>query len=371
MTTIRRLRVSAVAFGSDEYSWSALMPSMLNTDTVVRIDTSDGLQGWGAACSCVEHDIDLSVAHGTKPMLPGLLGRDASQIDELWEWMSWRKPYVTNPSIAAIDMALWDLAAQRAGVPLHRHLGAAADRLPAYASIPVLEDPQANIDLIERLADDGFSTFKFHYKSVPEPDIELIRVIHQTFGPRGFRFMFDAECAYDLEQATAVGSAAADAGFVWLEAPLADRDLAGYAELRRRVDVDVLPAGLTVADEQDLANALTAEPWSRVRTDAAACGGITPLLRIAALADRHGLKTELQSWGSSMSTIANFQASLALSATDWFEVPVPRADFDVPGVERITVDEAGHAVAPTAPGLGLIVDWDEFDAASQVLFDVS
>ena len=371
MTTIERIRVSAVAFGSDEYSWSALMPSMLNTDTVVRIDTSDGLQGWGAVCSCVEHDIDLSIAHGTKPLLPGLLGRDATDLDGIWEWMSWRKPYVTNPSIAAIDIALWDLAARRAAEPLHTHLGATADRLPAYASIPVLEDPQANIELIERLAEDGFTVFKFHYKSVPEPDIELIRVIHEMFAPRGFRFMFDAECAYDLDQATAVGRAAADADFVWLEAPLPDRSLADYTELRRRVDVDVLPAGLTVADEQDLANSLTADPWSRVRTDAAACGGITPLRRIAALAERHGLRTELQSWGSSLSTIANLQASLALPATDWFEVPVPRIDFDVPGVERIDVDGTGAAVAPSGSGLGLAVDWDEFDARSQLLFDVS
>ena len=87
---IDRIRVYTKGFGSDRYSWSALMPLMVNTDTITRVSLSDGSEGMGAVCSCVEHGVDLAIAHGIRPLLPGLLGQGVSDIHGLWEWMTWR-----------------------------------------------------------------------------------------------------------------------------------------------------------------------------------------------------------------------------------------------------------------------------------------
>ncbi len=387
---IERIRVHVIGFGSDRYSWSALMPAMVNTDTIVRITLSDGSEGVGAVCSCVEHGVDRAVAEGIRPLIPGLIGRELAdlgpadlgpsdldktdpnlaEIDRIWDWMSWRRPYVGNPSIAAIDIALWDLAAKRANRPLWAHLGGSRNTMPAYASIPVLEDHDANIALIEGLTADGFGLFKFHYKCVAEADIGLIEAIDAAFGDSGLTFMFDAECAYDLEAAKRVAAAAEAAGFLWLEAPMPDRNLADYAALKAATSLPILPAGITIADEQDIVNALAHNGWSAVRCDTASSGGLTPMRRIADLAAAHEMNFELQSWGSSLSTAANFHLSLATPHSRYFEVPVPRQDFDLPGVSPIAVNASGTATAAEAPGLGLEIDWTELEAASEMVLDV-
>ena len=368
---IDRIRVYTKGFGSDRYSWSALMPLMVNTDTITRVSLSDGSEGMGAVCSCVEHGVDLAIAHGIRPLLPGLLGQGVSDIHGLWEWMIWRKPYIGNPSIAAIDIALWDLAARRAGQPLYQYLGGTRDRIQSYASIPVLENHDANIRLINRLAAEGVTLFKFHYECQADADIGLIEAIDDAFGGSGIGFMFDAECAYSPDDALRVATAAEKAGFLWLEAPMPDRNLADYAVLKSRTGVPVLPAGITIADEADIANALQTDAWSAIRCDTASSGGITPMRRIASLAESHGMKFELQSWGSSLSTAANFHLTLATPHSSYFEVPVPRQDFDIPGVTRLHVDDAGDALAPAGHGLGLDVNWDELEAGADLIFDTS
>ena len=150
-----------------------------------------------------------------------------------------------------------------------------------------------------------------------------------------------------------------------------DRNLADYAALKSRTGVPVLPAGITIADEVDIANALQTDAWSAIRCDTASSGGITPMRRIASLAESHGMKFELQSWGSSLSTAANFHLTLATPHSSYFEVPVPRQDFDIPGVTRLHVDDAGDALAPAGHGLGLDVNWDELEAGADLFFDTS
>ena len=122
-SVIERIRVYAVQYGPKEYSWSAWMPEMTNTDTLVRLETKDGQTGIGAVSSCSERDIDLSIAYNMKPLLRGLLGKDGLQIEENWQWMAQRRPYVHNSAIAALDIAMWDLLAKQNDLPLSSLLG--------------------------------------------------------------------------------------------------------------------------------------------------------------------------------------------------------------------------------------------------------
>jgi L-alanine-DL-glutamate epimerase-like enolase superfamily enzyme len=81
-SVIERIRVYAIQYGSKEYSWSAWMPEMTNTDTLVRLETKDGQTGIGAVSSCSERDIDLSIAYSMRPLLRGLLGKDGLRVEE-------------------------------------------------------------------------------------------------------------------------------------------------------------------------------------------------------------------------------------------------------------------------------------------------
>ena len=132
-SVIERIRVYAIQYGPKEYSWSAWMPEMTNIDTLVRLETKDGQTGIGAVSSCSERDINLSIAYNMKPLLRGLLGKEGLQVEENWQWMAQRRPYVHNSAIAALDIAMWDLLAKQNDLPLSSLLGGKRDVLQACA----------------------------------------------------------------------------------------------------------------------------------------------------------------------------------------------------------------------------------------------
>ncbi|MDN5821987.1 MAG: bifunctional D-altronate/D-mannonate dehydratase, partial [Brachybacterium sp.] len=93
-----------------------------------RITTSDGLTGLGDGTL---NGRELAVASYLRDhVAPTLIGRDESQIESIWQYLYrspyWRRGPVTMAAVAAIDMALWDIAAKKAGEPLYKLLGGAS-----------------------------------------------------------------------------------------------------------------------------------------------------------------------------------------------------------------------------------------------------
>ena len=369
-SVIERIRVYSIQYGPKEYSWSAWMPEMTNTDTLVRLDTKDGQTGIGAVCSCSERDMDLSIAYSMKSLLRGLLGKDGLQVEKNWLWMAQRRPYVCNTAIAALDIAMWDLLAKQNDLPLSSLLGGKYDALQAYASIPVLENPTANVELIYQLAQAGFTTFKFHNVCIPDPDIKLIKTISQEFQEQQFGFMFDAECGYDLTGALQVAKHMQRSGFVWLEAPFPDRNYSDYRRLCQSTELQILPAGLSVVEPEELAMMLSSGCWSTARTDLAMSGGITPILKIANIITALGLGLELVAWGSPISTAATLQVSLGTGCGEYFEIAVPQQDFLTPSSQPLQVHPSGKLSGSSKTGLGLDLDWQELEQTEPPLFDI-
>ena len=367
---IERIRVYAIQYGSKEYSWSAWMPEMTNTDTLVRLETKDGQTGIGAVSSCSERDIDLSIAYSMRPLLRGLLGKDGLRVEENWQWMAQRRPYVYNSAIAALDIAMWDLRAKQDDLPLSSLLGGKRDALQAYASIPVLENPTANVEFIHQLAQAGFAAFKFHNACVPDPDIKLIKTIAREFQEQQFGFMFDAECGYDLPGALQVAEHLQRASFIWLEAPFPDRNYSDYRKLCQSTELQILPAGLSVVEPEELAVMLPTDCWSTARVDLAMSGGITPLLKIINITTALGLGLELVAWGSPISTAATLQVSLGTGCGEYFEIAVPQQDFLIPSSQPLQVNPSGKVSSSSKTGLGLELDWQELEQTEPPLFDI-
>ena len=93
----------------------------------LKIETKGGLTGVGDATL---NGRELSVAsYLTDHVIPCLIGRDAHRIEDTWQYLYkgayWRRGPVTMSAIAAVDMALWDLKAKAAGLPLYQLLGGA------------------------------------------------------------------------------------------------------------------------------------------------------------------------------------------------------------------------------------------------------
>jgi L-alanine-DL-glutamate epimerase-like enolase superfamily enzyme len=151
--------------------------------------------------------------------------------------------------------------------------------------------------------------------------------------------------------------------FRWFEAPYVDYDLAAYAELRRRVNVPILPHGLWLSDVREYRHALALEPWDAVRFDVTCVGGFTPSRKITALAEAFGLPVEPQSWGYSLIQLPNLHLGLAFPGTGYFESPVPYEPYEFGVHNPIRPDASGMVAAPQEPGLGASIDWEQIAGA--------
>jgi L-alanine-DL-glutamate epimerase-like enolase superfamily enzyme len=352
--------------------WAADLPEQFATHTVLRLTTADGLVGLAGAASYTGHGYSTAVAETLRPLVRDLLGVSAHDRESTWDRMRERTIPIAPQAHSLIDIALWDVAARAVGLPLHRFLDAAAPAttIPAYASTPLLADVPAFIEFARQLAADGYPAIKFHGWCEPARDLALVRAVRAAFSGETPRFMLDVEQRYGRADALAMARELEQLGFAWFEAPLPDTDLAGYAELRRQVQIPILPPGNVIVDEDLVALAIGMGAWSRLRLDVTTCGGITPARRLAAQAAANGLRLEIQSWGYTLAQAANLHFMLAAGTCSYFEQAVPVEPYEHATLTPIRIDGAGLVHAPAGPGLGVEVDWPALERAAILRYEV-
>lgn len=362
MAEIARIEYMAVGPDVPRTTWASMDPQFMALN-VVRIWDTDGAEGVGAAQNYAAGRFDLSTYEAIRALAPRIIGKEALDREARWlDLQTFVLPAAAG-AVAAIDVALWDLAARRAELPVYRLLGGARTVIPAYASTPELADVPAYLKHVSDLAGLGYTAIKFHAWNVPDRDLEMLRAVHREFSRSGLTYMHDAENRYDRFAGLRVARELEEMGFRWFEAPYLDYDVAAYAELRRRVTVPILPHGLWLSDLREYRHALERSPWDAVRFDVTSVGGFTQARKIAALAEAFGLPVEPQSWGYSLIQMPNLHLGLSCPGTGYFESPVPYEPYEF-GVENpIRPDSAGMVPAPEGPGLGLTIDWDRMLAA--------
>jgi L-alanine-DL-glutamate epimerase-like enolase superfamily enzyme len=265
------------------------------------------------------HQREAVLAETLRDMISDLLGRSALERERLWSQFKPKAYARSAQAQALIDVALSDIAAQAAGQPLFKLLGGYRECIDAYASTPVLTTSQAYVDTVHKLTDQGFRAIKFHCWCDPVRDLQMVEQVQRAHGDKGLALMLDVEQRYDLDAALKVGRVLGELDYAWFEAPLDDYDLAGYQQLRARLNVPVLAAGNAITDQHLIAFATSQQCWSRVRVDVMTCGGITPALKIIHHAAACGIKVELQSWGHSLAQAANLHLMLGQPVCSYFE----------------------------------------------------
>ena len=94
-------------------------------------------------------------------------------------------------------------------------------------------------------------------------------------------------------------------------------------------------------------------------------GGISGGMKVAHLAECYGMNCEPHNWGDSLMQAAHFHCELAMYNSDFYEMTVPQGHQDIPYLkDQIRVQKDGYVYAPTKPGLGYEVDFDELDKAT-------
>lgn len=366
---IERVQVYAIGPETTRYTWASDMGEQFMTNNVVRLTTRGGLEGIGAGASFTEHAYDASVVETLRPLLPRLIGASPLERESLWYRLQSLNFPAAPQALSAVDIALWDLVAKHAGLPLYQLLGGARSRILSYASTPGLGHPAAYVDFVAKLREEGFRAVKFHAWCEADRDLEMARLVHARFSDAGLRFMHDAEQRYSRADAYRVGRELQAMAFTWFEAPLLDTDLEGYRELRRRVDIPILPAGNWVVDLGLLYQGMRLQAWSALRVDVNVVGGLTPARKVMALAQAAGMNVELQCWGYTLQQASNLHLMLAHPNCTFFEQPVPYPAFEFGMADPIRTDREGYVHAPAGPGLGVRIDWDAMKSATLVAYE--
>ena len=367
---IDRAEVFVVGPDVERYTWAEGMTGQYMVNIVLRLTTQSGLEGIAGAAMITSNGFDRSVGETLRYLLPDLIGKTPAEREGLWHRMHNLGTPLVPQALSLIDIALWDMAARHAKLPLYQLLGGARHRILSYASTPLLGDNAAYIDYIAQRQAEGFKAIKFHCWCNPARDLPLCEAAADHFSGSGMELMLDVEQRYDLSGALKVGRRLGELGFQWFEAPLVDTDVAGYQQLKRQTTVPIIAAGNTWLDLQQLECAIRADCWSALRVDATICGGITPIRKIMGLAEANGMNVEIQCWGYTLTQAANLHVMLAYRNCTYFEQPVPYAAFEYGATDVIRTDKHGFVHAPVGPGLGIGIDWEAIRKATILQFEI-
>ena len=366
---IERVRIYAVGPETERYTWATDHTEQFVTNTIARITTKGGLEGVAGAMSVSEYGFTSAVAETMRRLLHHVVGASPLDREAIWHRLHALDLPRAPQAQSIIDIALWDLLAKRAGLPLYQMLGGPRSKILSYASTPRLPSPQAYVDYVAEVQEQGFQAVKFHCYCEYDLDMPMVRAVHKRFGDSGIRFMLDVESRYNREDAFKAAQELEELGYYWFEAPLPDFDFEGYRELKRRVKVPIIANGNFILDARLIEHVIDLDCWTHVRVDTTVGGGVTAMQKIMAVAEAHGMNVEIQSWGYTLTQAANLQLMLAHNNCTFFEQPMPCEAMEYGSIDVIRTDQDGYVHAPDGPGLGIRTDWEAVEAAAFLTYE--
>lgn len=254
----------------------------------VDVETDDGAAGHGYAYT-IGHGGSAVLELVRAELLPVVLGQDPTEIERLWEQMYWRVHWVGRGGVAAfalaaVDTALWDLLARRAGLPLARLLGACRDRVPAYGSgVDLHLSADEVVAEVRRFAEAGFGAVKIKVgRERFAEDLERVAAVRDALGS-DLRLMVDANMRWTVAEAIQKIRRLEPYGPYWVEEPTLPDDPAGHARIARAVSVP-LAAGESLHSRYEYRPYLESGALGVVQIDVITVGGITEFRKIAAAA---------------------------------------------------------------------------------------
>lgn len=266
--------------------------------------------------------------------------------------------YVYGP----FDVACWDIAGKSAGLPVHRLIGQARDRILVYASSMFLDTVDEYVLEARRVRSEGFAAYKIHPPGPAAVDIEVYRAVRDEVGPE-FALMADPVATHTYEEALAVGRELESLDYRWFEEPLQDYDIASLARLSAELDIPVAGTESIAGGALLTLPYLTSGALDIVRADVSWRGGITSVLKIAHLAEPFGVPCELHTTIYHPLELANLQCALSISNTTYFEVLYPLDRYAFGLAQPLDIRD-GYIYPPLTPGIGAEYDWDAIDAAT-------
>jgi L-alanine-DL-glutamate epimerase-like enolase superfamily enzyme len=242
-------------------------------------------RGGRAVKALIDHDLE-----------PLLVGRDAEDIEGLWDLMWQRLLYVgrgglASFAIAAADVALWDLRGEREGKPLYALIGAEPRRIPAYGSGVDLPKPlDALLAQVESFLERGLPGVKVKIGRPDfEEDVQRVGAVRDLVGD-GVDLMLDANMAWGAEEALEHGRRLEPFNPFWYEEPTIPEDVSAHARMVQELDIPIA-VGESLHSPHEFRRYADEGAVEVLQIDPITNGGITASLEALGVADKAGLKT--------------------------------------------------------------------------------
>lgn len=277
--------------------------------TLVRIDTDEGISGFGEA------NPDAG-ARGVVGMInflkDGLLGEDPRNVERCWEKL--RRKVFAGPqggvfviALSGIELALWDLAGKAAGQPVYRLLGGKfRDRIRLYADCGSGDDPAGSAsgcaDRAQRVVAEGFTAIKFDIDNLQHPAkfdafnhtingaeldsmVERVAAVREAIGPN-LDLAIDLHARYDVPSACRIARELEPFHLMWLEEPIPAENIDALVRVRAQTRTPIC-AGENLYLRWGFRELLERGAVDVIEPDVPKCGGLAEAKKIANLAEMH------------------------------------------------------------------------------------
>ncbi|GAB3673126.1 mandelate racemase/muconate lactonizing enzyme family protein [Halopiger thermotolerans] len=336
--------------------------------TLVRLETDDGLVGWGEAFA----PGGIAAATIDELFRDDVLGMDPFDVESLADG-AYTDPYhfggdvFVQSALSAIDVACWDIIGKSVGRPIHRLLGGRErETLTPYASTMYYTDEDRPLEEpIREAVDEGFTAAKIKIGADPDSDVERVRVARELLGDGG-TLMVDMNGNYRPHQAIETAKRIAEYDVAWIEEPVPPENPSGYRDVKAKVDVP-LAAGEAHYGRFDFKRLIDDRQVDIVQPNLGRCGGLSEARLIADMASTENVAVRPHIWNSAVGMAAAIQ--FAASVSDYphtRNVPEPMLiEFDRSTnplrselLETPFDPSGGVLEVPQEPGLGISIDED-------------
>lgn len=377
---ITDVKVTPFRIYADRYSNGEPLPKVEVIQTLTTIETDEGVMGryLGGQGHGDQDGLQIAGREYIRTRIKDLLvGNDPFDRERLWQWM-WAAKTPEN-IMGVVDMALWDLAGNHAGLPVYKVLGGCRNKVKAYASTyPNMGSVENYAEHALACKDQGYKAYKIHpyyywdprtQEPVPgrpshiEQDIEVIHAVRDSVG-EDMVLMYDPWGTYHtFEEALLVGRELEKRNYYWYEHPMPEQRVEAYVRLSRELSISICSPEILEGHVYTRADWLRREASDISRIDVLR-GGITAAKKTAIVCEAYAVKCEIH-----MSGIGNLHV---LGSTPEDTCEYYERGLLAPGVDYETVlpylaesldqlDDNGYVALPQKPGLGYELVWDYID----------
>jgi L-alanine-DL-glutamate epimerase-like enolase superfamily enzyme len=269
-----------------------------------------------------------------------------------------------------MDIALWDLAGKIRNAPVWKLVGGKSNRIRAYASSGVHRSVPEMVKLAKHVLERGFPALKVRFgRPSLEQDMAVIQAIRDALGMslelmvdcnQGWRMPWDTQKPWTLEHAIDVSGQLEALNVYWVEEPLHRGDYAGYAALKKAVNIRIAGGEMT-REPYEFRELLERDCLDVFQPDCVCSMGITGLAKLAREVDAAGKIFTPHTWGNGIGVMANLHLTAGTVGAPFIEFPYDPPEWslerrDYPLKNVIDADAEGWITLPDAPGLGLELD---------------